>query len=182
MNEIEKFGCATHGLEYTGNKHGINGEEFYEINVIRSEEPQYIGNPFLELVEEILREAENLLRARHNVPKIGEGWVSEMMIFDLIRAVFCEAQHHASPEWLKPQHLDVFVPSRKLAFEYQGRQHFEPVDFFGGQESLENTARLDRLKARKCRANGVTLIQWLYTEPIDRVTLVEKLTKVGISI
>jgi len=182
MSEIERFGCATHGIEYTGSSHRIDGKEFYEINVTRYGEPKYMGNPFLELVEEILREAENLLRAKHNIPKIGEGWVSEMMLFDLIKAVFPEAQHHATPEWLKPQHLDAFVPSRRLAFEYQGKQHLEPVAFFGGQGSFENRVKLDRLKARKCRTNGVILIQWLYTESIDRTTLIEKLGQVGIAI
>jgi len=143
---------------------------------------KYICNPFIELIEEILREAENLLRYKHGIPRIGEGWVSEMELYDLIKTVFPEVQHHATPEWLKPQHLDVFVPSRKLAFEYQGKQHLEPVYFFGGQESFENTDNRDRLKAQKCKAKGVILIQWLYAEPIDKATLMEKLGQVGVSI
>jgi len=184
MSEIEKSNYGTKGIRYTGYSHKIDGQEFYEIDLLRTnvDRAKYIGNPFIELVEEILREAENLLRGKHGIPKIGEGWVSEMKLYDLIKAVFPEAQHHATPEWLKPQHLDVFVSSRKLAFEYQGKQHLEPVDFFGGEESFEDVTNRDRLKAQKCKANGVILIQWLYTEPIDRATLTEKLTQVGVSI
>ena len=184
IDEIEKSDYGTDGIRYTGRSHRISGQEFYEIDLLRKDVDRaaYIGNPFIELVEEVLREAENLLRDKHGIPRIGEGWVSEMELYDLIKTVFPEVQHHATPEWLKPQHLDVFVPSRKLAFEYQGKQHLEPVDFFGGQESFENTINRDRLKAKKCKAKGVILIQWLYTEPINQPTLMEKLRQAGVSI
>ena len=184
IDEIEKSDYGTKGISYTGCSHKIGRQEFYEINLLRInvDRAKYIGDPFIELVEEILREAENLLRDKHGIPKIGEGWVSEMKLYDLIKAVFPEVQHHAIPEWLKPQHLDVFVPSRKLAFEYQGKQHLEAVDFFGGQESFESTVNRDRLKAQKCKAKGIILIPWLYTEPIDRPILMEKLRQVGVSI
>jgi len=184
ISEIEKSDYGSDDIRYTGRSHRISEQEFYEIDLLRkdADRAKYVGNPFMELVEEILREAENLLRDKHGIPRIGEGWVSEMELYDLIKTVFPEVRHHATPEWLKPQHLDVFVPSRKLAFEYQGKQHLEPVDFFGGQESFENTVNRDRLKAQKCRAKGVILIQWLYTEPIDQTTLMEKLRQVGVSI
>jgi len=182
VDEIEKSDYGTNGINYTGCSHKIGGQEFHEIDLLRRnvDRAKYFGNPFIEFVEEILREAENLLRDKHGIPKIGEGWVSEMKLYDLIKAVFPEVQHHATPAWLKPQHLDVFVPSRKLAFEYQGKQHLEAVDFFGGRESFENTVSRDRLKAQKCKAKGVILIQWLYTEPIDQPTLMEKLRQVGV--
>jgi len=184
ISEIEKSDYGTDGIRYTGRSHRISEQEFYEIDLLRkdADRAKDIGNPFIELIEEILREAENLLRDKHSIPRIGEGWVSEMELYDLIKTVFPEVQHHAAPEWLKPQHLDVFVPSRKLAFEYQGKQHFEPIDFFGGQESFENTVNRDRLKAQKCKAKGVILIPWLYTEPIDQTTLMEKLRQVGVNI
>lgn len=53
---------------------------------------------------------------------------------------------HASPEWLKPQHLDVFLLEHLIAFEYQGIQHYSPVDFFGGQESFVKGIELDKRK------------------------------------
>jgi hypothetical protein len=132
-------------------------------------------NPFIELVEEILREAENLLRRNHNLPRIGEGWVSEMQLYNLVKTIFPEAEHHATPEWLKPLHLDVFVPSKKLAFEYQGKQHFEPVDFFGGEEAFKHTQKRDQRKILKCRTKGVTLVEWRYDEPINSEVLEAKL-------
>ena len=184
MDEIKKSGYGTHGIRYTGRSHRISGQEFYEVDLLRKnvDRAKHIGNPFIELVEEVLKEAENILRDKHDLPRIGEGWVSEMQLYNLVKTVFAEVEHHATLKWLKPQHLDVYVPSKKLAFEYQGQQHFEPIEFFGGQESFENRVELDRLKAHKCKANGVILIQWLYTEPIDQPKLIEKLRQVGVSI
>jgi hypothetical protein len=184
IDEIEKSDYGTKGISYTGCSHNIGKQEFYEVNLLRvnADRAKYIGNPFIELIEEILREAENLLRDKHGIPKIGEGWVSEMKLYDLVKAVFPEVQHHAIPEWLKPQHLDVFVSSRKLAFEYQGKQHLEVVDFFGGQTSFESTVNRDRLKAKKCKAQGIILIPWLYTERIDQSILMEKLRQAGVRI
>jgi hypothetical protein len=183
-DEISKSDYATNGIRYTGRSHKIHGQEFYEVDLLRKnvDRASYIGNPFMELVEEVLREAENILRDKHDLPRIGEGWVSEMQLYNLVKTIFAEVEHHATLKWLKPQHLDVYVPSKKLAFEYQGQQHFIPIEFFGGQESFENRVELDRLKAHKCKANGVILIQWSYTEPIDQPTLIEKLRQVGISI
>lgn len=183
FDDISKADYATQGVEYTGRTHTINGQSFHEVNLIRHiDGGEEIGNPFLELVEEILREAENILRDRHGIPRIGEGWVSETQLYRLVQGTFPDAEQHATPIWVRPQHLDVFVPSRTLAFEYQGKQHFEPVDFFGGQESFEKTVKRDKLKAQKCKANGVLLVQWLYGEPIDQPTLIEKLRKEGIAV
>ena len=177
VGEIEKSSYGTGGIQYTGRIHEIDGQAFYEVDLLRNnvDRGKYIGNPFVELIEEILREAENLLRDRHGLPRIGEGWISEMELYNLVKAIFPEALHHASPEWLKPQHLDVFVPSKKIAFEYQGKQHFEPVEIFGGEESFQRTIILDRRKMKKCKSNGILLLYWRYDEPISQEVFDEKL-------
>lgn len=184
LSEIEKSDYGTNGIRYTGRSHKINGKEFYEIDLLRKnlDLAEDLGNPFIELIKEILREAENLLRENHGLPRIGEGWISEMQLYNLVKTISPEAQHHATPDWLNPQHLDVFVPSEKLAFEYQGRQHFEPLDFFGGEESFGRTKKLDRRKMQKCKSNGVLLIYWRYDEPINQKVLSEKLRRSKINV
>lgn len=188
MSEIKKSDYGTKGIRYTGRNHKINGNTFYEIDLIRNnmsgnnfciDGAEERDNPFLELVEEILREAENLLRKNHKLPRIGEGWLSEMQLYDLVKGVFPEAQHHATPEWLKPLHFDIFVPSKKLAFEYQGKQHFEPIDFFGGEGAFEYTQERDQRKRLKCRSEGVALIEWRYDEPINSEVLEAKLNSIN---
>lgn len=174
LEKVKNDTCRVDGIQYTGRNHKIESKEFFEINLY-GRIKKVIDNPFLELVEEILREGENMLREAHGLPKIGEGWVSEMELFNLVQCFFPDAQHHVSPEWLKPQHLDVYVHSEKLAFEYQGQQHYEPVDFFGGLKSFEEVVKLDKRKRLKCKKNDVLLIYWKYDEAINEEVLKSKL-------
>lgn len=171
-HEIVKDTIGASTIEFTGRSHGIDDQIFYEINLLRdNRKRQIIGNEFLDVIDDILREAENILRENHGLPKIGEGWISEMTLFKLIEEVFSDAKHHVSPAWLSPQHLDIFVPSWNLAFEYQGKQHYEPIDFFGGNASFEKIKQLDDLKMKKCKSNNVCLIHWRYDEPLTREIL-----------
>jgi len=55
--------------------------------------------------------------------------------------------------------LDVFVPQLNLALEYHGKQHDQPIDFFGGEEGFEQRQKLDRRKRRLCKRNGIVLLE-----------------------
>lgn len=177
LHEIAKDTIGASAMEFTGRSHRIDDQIFYEINLLRdNRKRQIIGNEFLDVIDDIMREAENILRENHGLPKIGEGWISEMTLFKLIESVFQDAQHHVNPAWLTPQHLDIFVHSKKLAFEYQGKQHYEAIDFFGGEDSFEKRKQLDDLKMKKCKSNEVILIHWRYDEPITKDVLDIKLS------
>lgn len=181
LHEIAKDAIGASALEFTGRSHRIEDQTFYEINLLRdNRKRQIIGNEFLDVIDDIMREAENILRENHGLPKIGEGWISEMTLFKLIESVFPDAQHHVRPPWLTPQHLDIFVHSEKLAFEYQGKQHYEAIDFFGGVASFVKMKLLDDLKIKKCKSNEVILIHWRYDEPITKGVLDIKLSGIKI--
>ncbi len=55
--------------------------------------------------------------------------------------------------------LDVFVPELSLAFEYQGRQHFEDVFRFAPQKHY---ADRDLEKRIACKYANITLIEVPY--------------------
>lgn len=72
------------------------------------------------------------------------------------------------PDWLGRQSLDLYIPSLRTAIEYQGIQHYLPVEFFGGEEALLQRQELDEQKKRLCEENGVRLIEWPYSlEPTE---------------
>ena len=73
------------------------------------------------------------------------------------------------PDWLGRQSLDLYIPSLRTAIEYQGVQHYLPVEFFGGEEALTQRQDLDRVKKELCTANSVRLIEWPYSvDPTDK--------------
>ena len=47
--------------------------------------------------------------------------------------------------------------------EYDGKQHFEPIDFFGGQGAFEDTQKRDEIKNRYCQKNNIPLLRLPYT-------------------
>lgn len=114
----------------------------------------------LEYVRSLARKAENTLREERDLPRIGEGWVSETALYYEIKDALpgCDVIRHARPEWLVPQHLDVFVLDFSVAIEYQGVQHDRPIDFFGGKEGFEALRKRDARKRRLCKAHGVRLL------------------------
>jgi hypothetical protein len=102
------------------------------------------------------------------------------LMFRLIQQRFADAELHAQLDWLRPQHLDCYVPSIRVGFEFQGQQHFEPVAVFGGEVGLAQTKQRDQLKAKKCANNNVILICWTHAEPLTPDILIAKLAVVGI--
>ena len=59
--------------------------------------------------------------------------------------------------------FDIWFPELSLALEYQGKQHYEPVDYFGGQEAFERRTENDALKKKIASENEITLIPVHYT-------------------
>src|SRR5690606_11040179 len=57
-------------------------------------------------------------------------------------------------------HSDLF--KNGVAIEYDGKQHFEAVDHFGGEAALHETKRRDRIKDKYCADNGIPLIRIPY--------------------
>ena len=72
-----------------------------------------------------------------------------------------------SPHWLGRQRIDIFIEEINLAIEYNGKQHYEPIDFFGGKDGLINNQNRDRLKKLKCIENNVHLIEIKYNDDIN---------------
>ena len=58
------------------------------------------------------------------------------------------------------------LPSQNIAIEYQGQQHYEPVEAFGGLGSFENTIERDARKRRLSEENGVRVLDWRYDIPV----------------
>ncbi len=96
-------------------------------------------------------------------------WKHELTLFHAVRKKYQDTLYQYRPDWLGRQSLDLYIPSLRTAIEYQGIQHFHPVDFFGGEEALLARQELDRQKKRLCEENHVRLIEWPYDlEPVDR--------------
>ena len=66
--------------------------------------------------------------------KTSPKWKTEAQLFALVSGFYPDAIYQYRAEWLNRQSLDVYIPSLKIGIEYQGMQHYEPIEYFGGEE------------------------------------------------
>jgi hypothetical protein len=122
-----------------------------------------------------LREAENKIRDKLGIPRIGEGWINETQLYKIICYLFpaFSVIREAKTEWLGNQCIDIYMPDLELAIEYQGQQHYKPVEIFGGIKALEKTKEMDERKKYLCKKNGVEIMYFSYDENLT-LEFVEK--------
>jgi very-short-patch-repair endonuclease/phage FluMu protein Com len=66
--------------------------------------------------------------------------------------------------------FDFYIPNKNLLIEYDGIQHFEPVDFGGinneeiVKENFKNQQIRDKMKNEYCKENGIKLLRIKYTD------------------
>ena len=65
--------------------------------------------------------------------------------------------------------LDFYLPQYNIAIECQGSQHFEPNEYFGGEEAFEKQIERDERKKKLCEENNVKLIYINYFDSIDEI-------------
>lgn len=112
-------------------------------------------------IQSLYRDAENIVRTGAGMPRVGEGWISEVLLLQSVREAFPElhVQHQGRPAWLGQQSLDVYLPDQNIAIEYQGAQHSGPVARWGGLPGYERQLERDARKRRLCLENGCALIE-----------------------
>ena len=67
--------------------------------------------------------------------------------------------------------FDFYIPAINTVIEYQGIQHFEPVEFFGGEIAFQELKKRDKIKQEYCNAHCIHYIAIAYNEDIDVVLL-----------
>lgn len=107
---------------------------------------------------------------------IDSKWLNEKSLFQLVKKKYKKALFQYSPAWLFPQSYDIYIPELNIAIEYQGIQHYKPIDYFGGDEGFKHRQELDIRKKQLSTDNNIKLIEWHYSESIDLETLNQKLS------
>jgi hypothetical protein len=101
------------------------------------------------------------------------GYRSEELCRDIFEKYLVEEFPTKRPEWLEGLELDGYNEEVNIAFEYNGRQHYEYNEHFhrGDYEIFEAQQARDLKKYRICRERNVDLIiipyQYDYTNPTE---------------
>ena len=63
-------------------------------------------------------------------------------------------------DWLKYKKnlfIDYYLPDYNIGIEYQGEQHFVPIERFGGLKDFELRQKRDEIKKRLCEEHGIKM-------------------------
>ena len=64
--------------------------------------------------------------------------------------------------------FDFYLIEHNICIEYDGIQHYKPVEYFGGLESLILGQKRDRIKNKYCKNNNIKLFRIKYSDNIEK--------------
>ncbi|EJN56915.1 hypothetical protein HSB1_47320 [Halogranum salarium B-1] len=108
----------------------------------------------------IMDTVENEVRKAFGHYKKGNRWTSETILYQLVESNYPDhtIKRHYRPAFLDGLELDIYLVEAEVGIEYQGIQHYEPVDHWGGEEGLEKRQERDEKKKRLCKEHGIELV------------------------
>ena len=75
--------------------------------------------------------------------------------------------------------VDFYLPELNIIIEYNGGQHYFPVEMFGGEEKFKNQQNRDLALRAHCERHGVKLIEIPYTEFNNIEKILDKELNIG---
>ena len=152
--EFIKEAKKIHGNKYDYSKIEYNGKN-HKVCVICPKHGEFWQYPY------------NHLRGNCCPHCSAEINVYETKLFDSLNKDFPELEFihsYKNKKILNRLELDIFSEKYKLAVEYQGDQHYRPLDIYGGESSFKKQKERDTLKKKICENNGILLLEFSYNK------------------
>lgn len=66
-------------------------------------------------------------------------------------------------------YIDFYLPDYNLFIEYNGKQHYIPIEYFGGELNFEHQQKRDQYIVEYCSNNTVNLLIIKYSDNIEEI-------------
>lgn len=105
--------------------------------------------------------------------QVGKVSIGEFKIHNFLKAkdIKFESQkvfdNCRNPLTSYPLRFDFYLPNENIAIEYDGVQHFKPVEHWGGQGELKDTKFRDEIKNKYCIDNNINLVRISYLDNVE---------------
>ena len=100
-------------------------------------------------------------------------------ILDRLKIIYERQKKFPTCRRIKCLPFDFHAEFYNLCIEYDGRQHFEPVEVFGGEEGFKKTQRNDAIKTKWCKDNNVHLLRIPYHVTDIEPLIIQKLAEIS---
>jgi ssDNA-binding Zn-finger/Zn-ribbon topoisomerase 1 len=163
-------GCKQCGYVETAEKTKINFESFLERSKkVHGERYQYDNNDWVDIFSPVTiickKHGDFLQNPRNHYRGSGCPKCNSSRGESIIRAYLIERRVDFEEQKVfeglihrSPLKCDFFIPSLNAVIEYNGIQHYEPIEVFGGEKGHEDTRLRDEIKYSFLNRKGVHLI------------------------
>jgi hypothetical protein len=151
-----------------------------ELTQEQQSELQILMETLQEQSNAISEVVENEVRQSFGHYEKGNRWTSETILYQLVESQYSEytIRRHHRPEFLEGLELDIYIEEEDIAIEYQGVQHYEPVEHWRGEEGLKKRQERDEKKKRLCKENDIKLVYFRYDEELSEEIVQRKINRV----
>jgi rubrerythrin len=70
---------------------------------------------------------------------------------------------------------DFYIDSINTVIEFDGAQHFKPINYFGGEEHYRQCVQRDEIKNKYCKKNKINIIRIPYFQKNEIRSILEKI-------
>lgn len=100
---------------------------------------------------------------------IGENLISNFLLQHNIKfqSEYPLVKNKESNRWLRS---DFFIEEHNMVIEFDGIQHFQPVELFGGEDNLKITQKRDQLKDKHCKKHNIPFIRFRFDDKKNFIT------------
>ena len=63
--------------------------------------------------------------------------------------------------------FDFYLPKYNICIEYDGEQHFKPINIFGGEKRFKKQVLTDKIKNDYCEKNKINLLRIKYNDKVE---------------
>lgn len=126
---------------------------------------KYIGDELLNNVDRTFKcTIDNFINGgvKHPAITMSKGEYKIKKILDMSEIHHCQEFSFKDCRDKKVLPFDFYIPSINTAIEYQGRQHYETILFFGGDKAFRLRKKHDEIKYQYCKNKNIKLIRIPY--------------------
>ena len=103
----------------------------------------------------------------HGCPMCSNSSIMERKVTEILSDKGISFIKQKKFEWMKKMTLDFYLPELNIGIECQGIQHYEPVEYFGGENKFKEQIKRDKLKKELCMEHGIKIEYIAYNEEVN---------------
>jgi Zn finger protein HypA/HybF involved in hydrogenase expression len=156
----------------------IHGDKYFYLDIIHKNKVKYIklkckkcNHIFNQIVDNHLNKLNGCIickSASKGVEQIEKYLVSNSIKY-IREKSFDDCKH------IRKLFFDFYLPEQNILIEFNGRQHYEPVNYFGGKNKFENQKIKDDIKVNFCSDKNIKLLIISYKETKNIPTILFKI-------